>query len=428
MLGSKILEVAIGVIFVFLLVSMICSAIREGIESWRKTRAAFLEQGIRELLHDRHAVGIARSVYTHPLIYGLYLDDYRPRASSQPLGPLTRGGNLPSYIPARNFALALIDIAARGTGHHGGASNPAAPVLSLPLVRANVLNIENGPVQRILLGAIDTANGDMNRAVDNLTVWFDSGMDRVSGAYKRATQKLLLGIGLALAVLLNVNTIAIAHYLFRHDAERAAIVARAEAVARDPSFVRDTGQGQYTRARAALDSLRLPIGWDNARFVVPWETRLVRGANGAVDTELALRLWEHVFEPIVGWLLTAMAAMLGAAFWFDLLNKVMVVRSTVKPHEKSPEEASEDRQPKKDRTIVLASGTSDAGGAPARGAAPRASPTAAAHAEGALADSGALDVEPPDPDLEIDLCDVKADASTTLTQDEELPAARGGVR
>ena len=68
MLGSKILEVAIGIIFVFLLVSMICSAIREGLESWLKSRAAFLEQGIREMLHDRDAVGVARSVYTHPLI------------------------------------------------------------------------------------------------------------------------------------------------------------------------------------------------------------------------------------------------------------------------------------------------------------------------------------------------------------------------
>jgi hypothetical protein len=35
---------------------------------------------------------------------------------------------------------------------------------------------------------------------------------------------------------------------------------------------------------------------------------------------------------------------MGAPFWFDLLNKIMVVRSTVKPKEKSPEEASEDRQ------------------------------------------------------------------------------------
>jgi hypothetical protein len=31
-----------------------------------------------------------------------------------------------------------------------------------------------------------------------------------------------------------------------------------------------------------------------------------------------------------------------AAFWFDLLNKFIVIRSTVKPKEKSPEEKSKD--------------------------------------------------------------------------------------
>ena len=35
--------------------------------------------------------------------------------------------------------------------------------------------------------------------------------------------------------------------------------------------------------------------------------------------------------------------MLGAPFWFDVLNKFMVIRATVKPREKSPDEASEDR-------------------------------------------------------------------------------------
>ena len=47
---------------------------------------------------------------------------------------------------------------------------------------------------------------------------------------------------------------------------------------------------------------------------------------------------------LVGWLLTAIAASFGAPFWFDMLNKIMVVHSTAKPHQKSPEEASEDPQ------------------------------------------------------------------------------------
>ena len=408
MFGSRILEVAIGIIFVFLLVSMICSAIREGIESWVKARAAFLEQGIRELLHDRHAVGIARSVYTHPLIYGLYLDEYRPRVSSRPLSALSRGGNLPSYIPSRNFALALLDIAARGTGQRGAASNPATPELSLALARANVLNIENGAVQRVLLGAIDTAHGDMERAIDNISAWYDSAMDRVSGAYKRATQKLLLGIGLTVAVVLNVNTIAIAHHLFRDDVERATLVARAEAVSRDSSFISGSGEAQYARARAALDSLRLPIGWDDVRLVLPWRTNAVRDASGSVRTVREFRLWEHVFEPPVGWLLTALAAMLGAPFWFDLLNRMMVVRSTVKPHEKSPEESSEDRQAPRDHSVYVT-------------AAPVARETVEVHTAPVVVEP------PPDPDAEVDACDVAADAATRLTDDVELPVARGGV-
>jgi hypothetical protein len=42
----------------------------------------------------------------------------------------------------------------------------------------------------------------------------------------------------------------------------------------------------------------------------------------------------------MGWLITAFVVSLGAPFWFDLLNKIMVVRSTVKPQEKSMDEPS----------------------------------------------------------------------------------------
>jgi hypothetical protein len=51
---------------------------------------------------------------------------------------------------------------------------------------------------------------------------------------------------------------------------------------------------------------------------------------------------DHGLNMFVGWLLTAIAISLGAPFWFDILNKVMVVRSTVKPREKSHDEGSKD--------------------------------------------------------------------------------------
>ena len=60
------------------------------------------------------------------------------------------------------------------------------------------------------------------------------------------------GASLIVAVGMNVNTIAIAHFLFRHDAERAALVARAETVARDSSILRTGRDVRYASARAAL--------------------------------------------------------------------------------------------------------------------------------------------------------------------------------
>jgi hypothetical protein len=59
--------------------------------------------------------------------------------------------------------------------------------------------------------------------------------------------------------------------------------------------------------------------------------------------------------------MTALAIALGAPFWFDVLNKFMVVRSTVKPREKSQEEGSEDRAPRGPRVVA---GTGPAATAP----------------------------------------------------------------
>ena len=52
-----------------------------------------------------------------------------------------------------------------------------------------MLNLENGAVQRVVLGAIDLARGDMEVAIANIATWYDSAMDRVSRRYKRATHR-----------------------------------------------------------------------------------------------------------------------------------------------------------------------------------------------------------------------------------------------
>jgi hypothetical protein len=345
MFGSVILEVAIGVIFIFALVSILCSAIREGIEAWLKTRAAYLEHGIRQLLHDANGKGLATSFYSHPLISSLFSGNYTPRKDGKRPHAVAKGGDLPTYIPSKNFAVALMDMAARGPSTDAASSSSESPVISLQGIRDNIATLNSPPVQRVLLTAIDSAQGDLNRAQANIEAWYDSAMDRVSGWYKRSTHAILFVIALAVAIGLNINAITIADYLYRNDGVRTALVARAEKAAADPA----SPNGTYEQARTDLDSLSLPIGWP------PKSESSLRVADPSTQTGAS-----YYIIPLLGWLITALAATMGAPFWFDVLNKVMVIRSTVKPHEKSPEEGSEDRKPSPPKTSDRAAGSPEA--------------------------------------------------------------------
>jgi len=327
MFGSQVLEVAIGLVLLYLLLSLICSSIREGLEAWLKTRAADLERGIRELLDDPQGTGLAQAVYTHPLIYGLFRGEYKPGLRTT---WLPRGGNLPSYIPAGNFAVALMDVIARGavaptaspTGRTGTGS-PARTSLSVESLREAVGALPPS-VQRALLAAIDTAQNDLGRTQANLEAWFNSSMDRVSGWYKRRTQNIIFVIGLVLTIALNADSMKVATSLMQDEALRRTVVAEAESVARD----KDRPAADVRARYQDIAGLGFPIGWQR------WP--------GGRD----------VAGHIPGWLMTGFAIALGAPFWFDVLNKFMVVRSTVKPREKSQEEGSEDRAQRSSRVVA----------------------------------------------------------------------------
>lgn len=397
MFNSVVLEVAMGIIFLYILVSMICTALREGIETLTKTRAAYLERGIRELLHDRNAQNIAKNFFEHPMINCLFSSDYKPGKNTKEPGLLDRGKNLPSYIPSKNFALALMDLAARGPKNNVVTSDSNSVEMSVASIRANILNIQNVPVQRAMLTALDSAQGDLERMQQNLEKWFDSSMDRVSGWYKRSTQWIVFLIGLAIAVGMNINTITIADYLFRNDDMRKLIVVQAENATKNPNFT----QQDYDTVKASLAALKLPIGWGN-------------GINPKADYEKKGALWNSVFIYIVGWLLTALAATLGAPFWFDMLNKIMVIRSTVKPAEKSGEEGSEDRKSDKPNTVTIQM----PGGNGVAGA--NAIKPVAGNANKPVPEEGAV----LDKESDIDNCLLE---TNIVTSDEDLPKAEGGI-
>lgn len=103
MFDSAILDVAIGLAFIFLLISLLVTAASEMLSGWLKWRSTHLWDGLERLLQSAEA---RNALYSHPLIKGLArVDIQRP--------DWNQGRNGPSYIPSRTFALALIDVLRR---------------------------------------------------------------------------------------------------------------------------------------------------------------------------------------------------------------------------------------------------------------------------------------------------------------------------
>lgn len=387
MFGSTILDVAVGLVLVYLILSLICSSLREAIAGLFRTRAKLLEQGIAEMFSDEK---LTKAFYDHPQIAALYQGKYDTAKAK---------GQLPSYIPSRNFALALLDIAARGRDLDKEIDG-SARVLDLGNARRYVAEIGNPRIQRVLLTAIDTAQNDFDKALQSVETWFDGSMDRVSGWYRRRTQAVLLAIGLLVTIGVNADTLRIAKHLYTDPAARQAAVAIAGHVLAEPRpegarAPADTIGTPGTTTSRSVDSTTLRPGAAARPGAVPPSTAAQPtggvGAGSAADTtkpapplpdasaRVAFARLDSIGVPlgwpdpkfkgewllrIIGWLVTALAISLGAPFWFDTLNRIMVIRSTVKPHEKSPEEASEDRQRPAAVPVVSAPAPAAGGGAP----------------------------------------------------------------
>ena len=355
MFGSSILDVATGIIFVFLLLSLIASTINELLLSLVNMRARFLVNGLKELLNSHDGGGLMKELFNHGLIFGLYQGDYKPGKSS----------NLPSYIPARSFALAVMDLIPRyvasfaaSTQGTAGSQTPAttsgaqgatsaqgsADATSNPLqpFRNAVSLLPDTKVKEPLIAMIDAANKNPNALLQNIEDWYNSTMDRVSGWYKFRTQWIIFFIGIVLTVSINVDTLVIARHLSNDSALRQSLVAAAQQVATQP--VEQQQPPKFQDQMQRIQSLGLPIGWlkfDSPKSDIEAQQERDALAERRVFAQPALSsvVWYHLW----GWLLTALAVSLGAPFWFDVLNKIVVVRSTVKPKEKSPEEKSKDR-------------------------------------------------------------------------------------
>ena len=428
---EELVEVAIGLILVFVVISLAVMQIQEWLAGLLRWRAIHLEDAIRSMLNEpierpklsawlaRYGINrrkgsarlhglptIVEQLYEHPLI----------RSLAQP-------GSMPSYIPADKFALALFDtIMSAGTNastirkalvqlkenqallldrairealdllieqaKQVGTNEANLAALKEALGKFKEQQPELRPVVNVLLQAelpkdsekilaqlkdgaatLIVTNPELKQAVDSLITqaetyakkgenvleatranvekWFNDTMDRAGGWYKRNAQGVSLAIGLVLVLFFNVDAIHISTRLWREPTLRQFLVSQAEKypppASSDPAEIGKT----IDSLQGELEGLEIPVGWtfqavpfdgssqrctmfprDAARDVlgVPWDGVCKVWADPPKGWGIATKL--------IGFTISALAAMQGAPFWFDILKKIINIRTSgAKPGE-----------------------------------------------------------------------------------------------
>jgi hypothetical protein len=449
MFGSNVLEVAIGVIFVYLLLSLICTALNEGIASLLDKRSSNLFEGIKNLLNDPKFTGLAQQLYNHGLIAGTSQHAADP-------GKMTRK---PSYMSPANFSLALLDIlGARGiiankygdllaraekadddyeeasvaaakaprdaaivaaqaqakvasdearagleavvaqaktaydqarqaaNGAPGDANlaavatkagndaeiadaalrmldarraavdcarNPKETALFVkasttlkealgfvrafaaeypdPLknIREGLKKLPDGDTKETLLVLIDKTRREVTSVEHqaeafrrNLEGWFNHAMERVSGWYKRWTQRVLLGLAIIVVVISNADTLMLIEWLSKDDTLRASLAAAAQEAVKTP-ISSNAAAADLQQVLRSTENVQLPIGWS----LKPDDPRHFK----FLEFEWSPKFAGWTFYKIFGLMISILAVSLGAPFWFDTLSKFVNVRSAGAP-------------------------------------------------------------------------------------------------
>lgn len=257
MLFSVMIDVAIGLILVYLLYSLLATIIGELISSLLGIRARLLLHAIKRMLNDnnqketpikgnllfRMIVAIYRYIksffcqlflkepkgfknsfagkfYDYPLIKYLSVKTKTRRFSKR---------SCPSYISKETFSQTLIHL----LRDKGEGSTDMEKVNSCLAKNACEIQPETLSYFRDL--AID-AQGDIEKLKLKLEEWFESTMDRTTGWYKKRLNSILFCIGLVLAVLFNVDSIAIYKILAKDPNARNKMVDMSMAIVKDSSY------------------------------------------------------------------------------------------------------------------------------------------------------------------------------------------------
>jgi hypothetical protein len=328
------LDTLIVLVAVYFVLATACSYAQEQIASLTRARGQTLYRGILNLVAGMPAV--VGAIYAHPLVTSASDDESgKPVPPGQRAHPNDRTYR-PSYLDARTFTLAFHDVIANTNVVsrldqttpvvYAATSIVSTPAAMMTALQSAAFGPPGAPpsafaqsdLGRQLATLLLQAQGDYDGLLNATDAWFNRQMDRVSGWYKREAQFILIVLGVLITVLLNVDTLRIVGSLqSRPDVSNAiaAQISAAVSSAAPPSA--PAAQGTPVPASQATPVLQTIETVSTGGFGSIFVPGIASGWSGN---------WHQNALHVIGLLITAFAAALGAPFWFDLLSGLVNVR------------------------------------------------------------------------------------------------------
>lgn len=304
MAGFESLEIVIGLVFVYLLLSILVTLLVEYTSSISQLRANNLKKIIERALDDDSKT-LSVIFYKHPLIK--YLSK--------------KNGKLPSYLGSDKFAKTVLDIIRTKSNINDLGNNSTLDHGYKISDAINNIAVLGDETKALLKSFAKEANEDINDFGLRLEAWYNEIAERSSGWFNRKIKVITFIISFIVAVSINANSISIYQQLSKNSDLRTQIADGASDYLKNKESL-NFKSNSYDSAKYALEDFykndlkantnMLQLGWNSS-------------ACNYVTSNFC-----NFFLSLLGWLITSIAIALGAPFWFDLLNKLVALRSAGK--------------------------------------------------------------------------------------------------
>jgi hypothetical protein len=315
-----LVSIAVSIIIIWALMAILTGFVHEAIAQWLAERGRFMRKWLMSQMNDKvNGINWASLIYLHGSVDLLTRDIKKPTGS----------------ISGKLFAQTLIEVvgkshAAQMHSIEGARIDYSSEILKnlkhalMVLKPSDVITM----MQQGLAIAETKAGTGLQREqvvydelVKHIETWFAEFEWRMSDWYKRKTKVRLFMLGSVIALLMNVDSIELFHYV-KHNAEgRERIIEyyekninQLEALAvkspQDFDSLKSDIDQQKKRIEDLAKSAELPVGFDKSIFCSKKKT-------GSVG---------DLFLLFLGSLFTGFAVSFGAPFWFDLLRKIYVLK------------------------------------------------------------------------------------------------------